>query len=532
METLVATGGMVVAPHRAAAEAGAEVLAAGGTAVDSMIAAAATIAVVYPHMNGLGGDGVWLVAEPGRPPKAILAIGPAAGAATIARYRAADHDRMPCRGPEAAATVAGTVAGWALAHEIARALGGGLPLPDLLHAAIRHAKEGIAVTANEAHTPPARIAEVAGVPGFAAAFLVDGKLPEAGHVRRFARLADVLDHLANAGLDDFYRGDVGHALAQDLERAGAPVAHADLRAFRTRLATPPTLETKWGRLWNTPLPTQGVAALALLGIFERLGVKRADGFDVVHGLVEATKEAFRGRNTLWADPAAVDADPAALLDAAALEAAAARIDRRRAAPCATSWPAAANGGDAVWLGAIDRKGVAVSFIQSTFFEYGSGLVLPQTGILWQNRAAAFSLDPAAVGHLAPGRLPPHTLCPAMARLSDGRTAVYGATGGDGQPQAEAAVFARAIAFGMDVGEAIAAPRWLLGRTGGESSATLNVEDGLDPDVVTALDRAGHRVETAPARSGLTGHAGMIVRRPDGRLDGAHDPRSDGGAAAG
>jgi len=527
METLVAKGGMVVAPHRAAAEAGAEILAAGGTAIDAMIAASAAIAVAYPHMNGLGGDGFWLVAAPGKPPKAILACGPAARAATIAAYRAEGHDAMPVRGPRAAATVAGTVGGWALAHEIAATLGGGLPLADLFSAAIRLAKEGVAVSPSEARTPAALIAGLADLPGFAEAFLDGGALPPAGTPRRAPRLADVLGHLASAGLDDLYRGDVGVALAQDLERLGSPLRREDLTAYRARLAEPLSLAGRWGTLWNAPLPTQGFASLAILGQFERLAVARDDGPEFVHALVEATKQAFSARDRIWGDPDA-GADPAALLAAPALDRMAAAIDRRRAAP----WPASASGGDTVWLGAIDRNGVAVSFIQSIFFEYGAGIVLPQTGILWQNRAAAFSLDPASPAALGSGRLPPHTLNPAMARLANGRLIVYGTMGGEGQPQTQAAVFARHVVFGRDVGAAIDAPRWLLGRTWGESSTSLKLEARTDPDVVAALDRMGHRVELlAEPYSDLVGHAGMIVRRPDGRLDGAHDPRSDGGAAA-
>jgi len=526
METLVGTRGMVAAPHRAAAEAGGEVLAAGGTAIDSVIAAAAVAAVALPHLNGLGGDGVWLVAEAGRPPRAIVAAGPAAAAAGLAGYRDGGHDRMPTHGPLAAATVAGTVGGWSLAHEIAGAIGGGLPLADLLGPAIRLAKEGVAVTADEAGVPAGRIAEVAGEPGFAATFLVDGRPPEAGRMRRFPKLADVLDHLANAGLDDFYRGDVGHALAQDLARLGAPLARADLAAWRPRLAAPPTLATLWGRLWSTPLPTRGVAALAVLGVFERLGVARTDGFDFVHGLVEATKQALHGCDRLWGDPAAVAADPAAILEPAAIEAAAARIDRRRPAP----WSSAPAGGGGVWIGAIDRKGVAVSFVQSTFSVYGSGLVLPQTGVLWGD-AAGFSLDPASPRRLGPGRLPPLAASPAMARLADGRTVVVGATGDDGSPQTAAAVFARVVAYGMDVATALAAPRWSLGG-GADEAAALTIEDGLDADVDVALRRAGHPVEVVAAGDAAVGRAGLIVRRPDGRLAGAHDPRGDGAAAAG
>ena len=201
---------------------------------------------------------------------------------------------------------------------------------------------------------------------------------------------------------------------------------------------------------------------------------------------------------------------------------------KRAAP----WPPGRDRGDTIWAGAIDASGRAVSFIQSLYWEFGSGLVLPRTGILWQNRGSSFSLDPAHHNRLVPGRRPFHTLNPPLARFRDGRVVVYGSMGGDGQPQFQAEIFTRAIRFGMEPGEATAAPRWRLGRTWGDGPVGLAMEDRFDPDLVAALRRAGHEVVVIPeAYSDGMGHAGMIVRRADGRLLGASDPRSDGAAVA-
>jgi gamma-glutamyltranspeptidase/glutathione hydrolase len=184
------------------------------------------------------------------------------------------------------------------------------------------------------------------------------------------------------------------------------------------------------------------------------------------------------------------------------------------------------------MGAIDQNGLAVSFIQSLFWEYGSGVVLPRTGILWQNRGTSFSLDPNSVNPLTPGRKPFHTLNPPLALFNDGRVMTYGSMGGDGQPQFQAALFTRYARFGMELGEAIDAPRWRLGRTWGTETADLSMESRFDPDLVAALARAGHRIEVLdlPYADGM-GHAGAIVRSPDGRLFGASDPRSDGAAVA-
>jgi gamma-glutamyltranspeptidase/glutathione hydrolase len=185
------------------------------------------------------------------------------------------------------------------------------------------------------------------------------------------------------------------------------------------------------------------------------------------------------------------------------------------------------------MGAIDRNGVAVSFIQSLYWQFGSGFTSQRTGVLFQNRGTSFSLDPKSVNPLTPGRKPFHTLNPAFVRFKDGRAMVYGSMGGDAQPQFQAAVFTRIARFGMAPGDAIAAPRWRVGRTWGSEAAGVTVEDGLDPDVLVALERAGHEVTVLPERySDSMGHAGAVIRTAKGRVSAAADPRSDGAAAGG
>ena len=211
----------VAAPHLLASETGRNILAQGGNALEAMVAMAATIAVVYPHMNSIGGDGFWVVREPGGRVRAIEACGPAGRLATIERYRQAGYDAIPMRGPEAAVTVAGAVGGWVMALDYAASLGGRLPLPGLLADAVRHARDGYPVSASEIRTDPIEREAVHAAPGFRDTFLFDGLPPKAGDVRRAPTLAATLDHLAQAGLDDFYRGDVGREIAADLESIGA-----------------------------------------------------------------------------------------------------------------------------------------------------------------------------------------------------------------------------------------------------------------------------------------------------------------------
>jgi gamma-glutamyltranspeptidase/glutathione hydrolase len=220
-------------------------------------------------------------------------------------------------------------------------------------------------------------------------------------------------------------------------------------------------------------------------------------------------------------------DAAAFLADAAVAERARAIDPRRALP----WPEPATRGDTVWMGAVDGAGLAVSYIQSVYWEFGSGVVLEDTGVTWQNRGASFSLDPASHVALAPGRKPFHTLNPALARLADDRTIVYGNMGGDGQPQSQAAVFSRYAMFGQDLQQAVSAPRWLLGRTWGQMSVGLKLESRFDAALVDALRAAGHDVDVIAPYSDLVGHAGALVRHPDGVIAGAADPRSDGAVAA-
>ncbi|HSW18597.1 MAG TPA: gamma-glutamyltransferase [Ramlibacter sp.] len=524
LRALTSARGAVTAPHHLAAQAGASVLRDGGNAVEAMVAAAATIAVVYPHMNSIGGDGFWLISRPGQAPVGIEACGRAAGLATPGWYRDAGHGAIPSRGPLAANTVAGAVSGWQAALEQA---GGRLPLGRLLRDAIGHAQGGTVVTQSQVDYTKKFLAELGTQPGFGDVFLRDGQLTIAHSLQRFAALAATLQRLARRGLDDFYRGETAQAMAAELERLGSPLRLDDLQRHHASVVQPLEVELSVGRAFNMPPPTQGVASLMILGLFDRIreGV-RADSFDHVHRLVEATKQAFLVRNRSVCDPAAMKVDAASFLREDALAPRAAAIDLARA----RAWPEPAIKGDTVWMGAADADGCMVSYIQSVYWEFGSGVVLADTGINWQNRGASFSLDDSSHLVLAPGRKPFHTLNPALARLADGREMVWGNMGGDGQPQSQAAVFSRYAMFGQDLQQAVSAPRWLLGRTWGQMSVGLKIEGRFDPALIAALKAAGHDVDVVEAYSDLVGHAGALVRQPDGVVFGAADPRSDGTVA--
>jgi gamma-glutamyltranspeptidase/glutathione hydrolase len=249
-------------------------------------------------------------------------------------------------------------------------------------------------------------------------------------------LAETLQQLAKCGLDDFYRGELALEIASDLAMLGSPVSAQDLASHHARETEPLKVSIDGATLFNHQPPTQGIASLLILALADRLELSANGSFPFVHSLVEATKQAFLWRDAHCGDPMHMLADPRALLaDNAALDAMAAQIDPAHALP----WPQPSQHGDTVWFGAADKDGTVVSVIQSTYFEFGSGLVLPRTGITWQNRGASFRLADNGWNALKPGRKPFHTLNPALAHFTDGRVMAYGTMGGEGQPQTQAAL---------------------------------------------------------------------------------------------
>lgn len=523
-ETAYALRGMVTSPHHLASHAGRDILREGGSAIEACVAMAATLAVVYPHMNSIGGDGFWLIAEPDGRVHTIDACGGAAGNADLRLYHG--MDTIPWRGPLAANTVAGTVSGWRKALILD---GSSLPLARLFRDAIELAKGGAVITRGGAQIAAGKSAELRSLPGaYASIFEPQGKPLQEGDILKQPALAGTLMRLASEGLESFYSGALANAIASDLTALGSPLTIADLAKHNA--TTPPALSVKLKGVtaYNMSPPSQGAASLLILAMFDRLHAASADEMDHVHGLVEATKRAFQIRDAQIGDPAYMNIDVQALLDDnRAITALTETIDARHAMP----WPHTAPPGDTVWFGAVDNRGQIVSCIQSTYFEFGSGLVLPETGIIWQNRGVSFRLASTGWNALKPYRKPFHTLNPAMARFDDGRVMAYGTMGGEGQPQTQAAIFTRYSRFGIPLQEAVTAPRWLLGRTWGDTTMSLKIEDRFSPTLYTELRAAGHDLELVPAFTSIMGHAGALVRHPSGLLEGAFDPRSDGAVAA-
>jgi oxamate amidohydrolase len=506
--------GAMTTPHPLATAAGMDVLRQGGTAPEALIAAGAVLAVVMPHFCGLGGDAVWLTADRQGRQNCFLAIGQGI-------------DRLPpqgpvaLRGPGSILTTAALVDGWDHAFRHAKtAMGGRARWADLLAPAIALAEQGFALSPSQAFWGDFRRAECANWPGFAAIFTDQGQPLPAGHLLRQPALAQSLREIAAQGAGTFYHGDLARRIVAGLRAAGVQISGADLARTRTRTARPLSLRYRSLTLLAPPPPTQGLTTLQIMGILSRfdLSALRPGSADHLHLCVEAVKRAFQQREGI-ADPAFVAQDTDQALSAGHLDRMAREITRQRA----LAWPHPWQHADTVFLGAIDAAGNAASLLQSTYFDWGSGVVAGDTGILWQNRGAAFHHDPQHPNGFAPGKLPFYTLNPGIA-LRDGRPAlVYGTQGADGQPQTLALLLTRLIDFAQTPAEALAGPRFLLGRTFSDSRDSLKIEADAGPAVLAELARRGHEISPIPAQSPLAGQAG-IVMQGSGRAAACHDPR--------
>ena len=521
--------GLVASPHRLASESGRVVLAGGGNALDAAIAAATTIAVVYPHMNGIGGDSFWMIWDAGRRRlHALNAAGRAAAAAHLETYRARFGAAIPTRGGAAALTVPGVVSGWWEAHRLSRdTMGSTVSWPALLEQAIGHARQGFEPSPSQRRMTGAASALFdAGCADEIRRTLWPVFHPDRLQAPRFvqADLARTLALIASDGPEAFYRGALARALAAAFAACGSPLTLHDLQAHRADWVEPLRVPYRRGEAVSFPPPTQGFAALAILALLEGFDLATLDDVDYVHLVVEATKLAFEDRDRWLADPTVEPVPVEHCLDPTRLARRRGLISMKAARPL----DGPPTEGDTIAIVAADGAGNAVSVIQSLYHEFGAGVVAGDTGVLLQNRGAFFSLDPAHHNRLAPGKRTAHTLIPSM-YLVDGRARfVYGTMGGEGQPQTQAALVTRLIDRGLGPQAAVEAPRWLLGRTWGDVSKSLRVEGRFAPEVAESLRARGHDVQVVEDWSDLMGHA-QVIRLDDDALVGGSDPRADGAA---
>ncbi|WP_353860825.1 gamma-glutamyltransferase [Azospirillum formosense] len=536
----MATQGMVTSSNYLATQAGLDVLRNGGNAVDAAITVAATLAVVYPQMNSIGGDNFWLIhnAKTGEL-KALNASGRAGEQADIAFYTGKGLEKIPARGYLAVNTVPGAISGWDEAHRYAKeTMGRSLPWKRLLEPAIHYARDGFAVTPSLAYwskvdtdTKDKEFHNLQRFDEFRRVFLrADGQPFTTGEVLKQPDLANSLTMIAEGGADVFYRGPIAEKIVADLRANGGILTLKDFADHKADWVQPIQVRYRGFTAHNLPPNTQGMASLAILNILNNYDMKALGegSADHYHLIVEATKQAFADRDRYLSDPEFVKIPVDELLSVQHGKDQAARIAMDKAA---TNVKPLDPKGDTVWFGVVDQDGNAVSMIQSVYHDFGSAIVPKGTGILLQNRGSFFALDPNHINRLEPRKRTFHTLNPAML-MKDGKPfLVYGTMGGEGQPQTQAAIVTRVVDFGMTPQDAINAPRWLHGRTWGAWSNDLKLEGRIPTAVVDDLKRRGHPVNVIENYTDAMGHAGAILIDPvTGVLYGATDPRGDGMAA--
>jgi gamma-glutamyltranspeptidase len=527
------TNGMVSSPHALASAAGVDVLRAGGSAIDAAIATSAVLAVVYPHMTGVGGDAFWLIHDGASGEvKYLNGGGKAAAASTLEAMAQRGLQEIPLAGiVPATLTVPGAVASWISAHEAH----GRLPLPRVLASAIAYARDGFAVSARLAGFAAALREELSRQAEAAAIFLPGGEPPPAGSRLRNPALGDTLQAIAEQGWPGFYQGAVAAEMERFAQEAGGFFRAADFDRQRACWGAPLVGRYRDATIYNTPPPTQGFTVLQMLQLVEPHAPHTMDllGPDRVHLLVQAKQISYHDRDRVLADPSFAEVPIERLLSPGHARERGRLIDMARALRWdqVPSWGSLA--GDTVYVAAVDREGNAASLIQSLYGVFGSCTVAGRTGVLLQNRSAYFSLDPQHPNRLAPGKIPLHTLIASMAKREGRLWAVLGCMGADGQPQIQLQLYSALVDHGLDIQEAIEMPRFLSGRFAlGEPRDTLHVEARLPEATLRELERRGHLVDRWGPWNELAGHAhGITIDAKNGVFSGGSDPRSDGAAVA-
>lgn len=503
----------VATSHPVAAQVGLAVLSRGGNAIDAAVAVAATLAVVEPTMNGLGGDLFALVWD-GHELHGLNASGRSPRAWTPARF--AGRRRMPELGWDSV-TVPGVVSGWT---ELWQRFGS-QPFASLLEPAIAYAQEGFPVMPRMAALWSSAQQRFQEFPEFRRVFLPEGRAPEAGEWFRLPDLGDSLAAVAASGGNDFYTGSLAERIVGAAVLAGGVLALEDLAAHRAEWVTPLGMDYRDARLCELPPNGQGLAALLALGILQHLPLEglAPEHPDSVHLQLEAMKLAFRDCRRHVADPQRMRLPVEELLSETRLSTLARRIQLGRAAPH-TEGPARDHG--TVYATTADSSGKMVSLIQSNYLGFGSGVVVPKTGISLQNRGLGFSLEPNHPNQVAGGVRPYHTIMPGFL-LRDGRAAMsFGVMGGHMQPQGHVQLVLRTVLHRQNPQAICDAPRWYLGEL-----SEVALEPELGSELKRNLRQRGHSVVDDPSGT-LFGGAQVIYRLADGYCAGS-DPRKDGQA---
>ncbi|MDR6213130.1 gamma-glutamyltransferase family protein [Paracidovorax wautersii] len=509
---------VVSASQPLAAQAGLRMLLAGGNAVDAAIAAAMALTVVEPTGCGLGSDGFAIVWD-GKELHGLNASGRSPAAWTPEYFEKLGG--IPEMGWNAI-TVPGAVSAWvALSKRL-----GKLPFAKLAEPAIDYARNGFPVSPTIARLWALGAAKLGQQPGFAECFMPDCRVPKAGEIFRSEAHARTLELIAATEGEAFYRGELAEKMAAHSQAHGGAMTVEDLAAHQADWVG--TVSQRFGDsvIHEIPPNGQGIAALMALGMLDARGVgaHALDSVETVHASVEAMKLAFADLHQYNADIDHMDVTPAQLLDPAYLAERAALIDTAQAGDPAYGAP---RPGGTVYLAAADASGMMVSFIQSNYMGFGSGVVVPGTGISLQNRGHGFTTQAGHANQVAPRKRPSHTIIPAFAMHADGTPQMaFGVMGGPMQSQGHTQMALRVLRYGQNPQAAADAPRWRV--TGGKGVA---VEPGFDPAVVQALRAMGHEVTVEEGNGVFAfGGAQLVLRDGDHYVAGS-DPRKDGHAVA-
>ncbi|MDB5954435.1 gamma-glutamyltransferase family protein [Ramlibacter sp.] len=497
-----------------ASAAGALTLARGGNAVDAALATAITLTVVEPCMNGIGGDAFCILWD-GQRLHGLNASGRAPRRWTPEHF--ARYPAMPQRGWDSV-TVPGTVSAWrALSDRF-----GVLPFAELFEPALRHAREGFLVSPTVRRQWQLQVPELLAQPGFREAFAPRGEAPQVGELFRCPGQAQTLERIAATKGEAFYRGELARAIADHARATGGLLDEQDLAAHECDWVAPLSVRYRGVDLHEIGPSGQGIAALMALGMLEQLDLPSA-GADTAlwhHLQIEAMKLAFADLQAYVADPDAMRlVTPEHLLNPAYLASRARLIDRDRAAPARAGAP---QSGGTVYLTAADQSGMMVSFIQSNFKGFGSGVVVPGTGIALQNRGWGFTLKRGHPNEVAPGKRPFHTIIPGFL-MQDGQPLMsLGVMGGSMQAQGHVQVVIRFADQGLNPQAASDAPRWRIL----DDNSTVAVEWNFPPAAIEGLRARGHELRVAPRFDLEFGSAQLAMKTEHGYIA-ASDHRKDG-----
>ncbi|MBI3042115.1 MAG: gamma-glutamyltransferase family protein [Betaproteobacteria bacterium] len=497
-----------------AAQAGLRMLLKGGNAVDAALAAAITLTVVEPTSNGIGSD-AFCVLWDGRKLHGLNASGRSPAAWNLDRFKG--RASMPNRGWDSV-TVPGAVSAWV---ELSRKFGK-LPFADLFEPAIRYASDGFMVTPTISRLWAAQVPELQSQPGFAEAFMPRGRAPEAGETFVAPGHAKTLKHIAETKGEAFYRGELAAKIATWASQHGGALTVDDLAEHAADWVEPLAHDYRGYTLHEIPPNGQGIAAQIALGILEGFDLGRipVDSADSLHLQIEAMKLAFADVYEYVSDPGTMRVKSADLLDKEYLRSRSRLIDMKKAKTPRHGVPGR---GGTVYLAAADASGMMVSYIQSNYSGFGSGVVVGGTGIALQNRGYGFVLRPDHPNVVAPRKRPFHTIIPAFVTRNGEPVMSYGVMGGSMQAQGHAQVMIRFADHRQNPQAAADAPRWRV-----DQGLDVNVEHGVTPDVIADLRSRGHSLTQADRWSTDFGRAQLIYRMEDGYLA-ASERRTDGQA---